>query len=184
MPFGSLWLPVVVSTAAVWFLSAILHMVLRYHRADYKKLPNEDAAAQGLRGPAPGVYVIPYCSDPAQMKDPAMLKRYEDGPVAMITMMRNGAPAMGKYLLQWLLLCFLVSFVTAYIARHTLTAGADGLTVLRLTGTVAFIAYGFGYFQDSIWKGIPWANSLRGLFDALLYGLVTGFIFRAFWPGA
>ena len=118
------------------------------------------------------------------MKDPAVRKRYEDGPVAMITMMRSGAPAMGKYLLQWFLFCFLVSFATAYIARNTLSFGEDGLSVLRLTGTVSFLAYGFGYFQDSIWKGIPWANSLRGLFDSLLYALATGLIFRVLWPGA
>ena len=184
MPFGSLWLPVVVSAVAVWFLSAILHMVLKYHRADYKKLPNEDAAAQALRGPVPGVYFVPHHTDPSQLKDPAVRKRYEDGPVAIITMMRNGVPAMGKHLLQWFLFCFLVSFVTAYIARHTLPPGEDGLSVLRLTGTVAFLAYGFGYLQDSIWKGILWANSLRGIVDAALYALATGLIFRAFWPGA
>lgn len=184
MPLGSLWLPVVVSAVAVWILSAILHMVLKYHRADHRKLPNEDAAARALRGPAPGVYFVPYLADPSQMKDPAVRKRYEDGPVAIVTMMRNGVPAMGKYLLQWFLFCFLVSFVTAYVARHTLTPGTDGLTVLRITGTVALLGYGFGYFQDSIWKGIPWANSLRGLLDAVLYALATGFIFRAFWPGA
>lgn len=186
MPFGSLWLPVVVSAVAVWFLSAILHMVLKYHRADYSKLPDEDAVSQALRGgsPGPGVYVLPFVMDPSKRNDPAVVKRYNDGPVAMITMMRNGVPAMGKYLLQWFVFCFLVSFATAYIARNTLSFGADGLSVLRLTGTVAFLAYGFGYFQDSIWKGIPWPISLRGLFDSLLYALATGFIFRALWPEA
>jgi hypothetical protein len=186
MPFGSLWLPVVVSAVAVWFLSAILHMVLKYHRADHRKLPSEDAVSQALRqaAPSPGVYFTPYLVDPSQLKDPAVRKRYEDGPVAIFTVMRNGVPAMGKHLLQWFVFCFLVSFATAYIARNTLDFGEDGLSVLRLTGAVAFLAYGFGYIQDSIWKGIPWANSLRGIVDAVLYALATGLIFRAFWPGA
>ena len=52
MPFGSLWLPVVVSAVAVWFVSAILHMVLKYHRADYRQLPNEEAVVQGMRAAA------------------------------------------------------------------------------------------------------------------------------------
>jgi hypothetical protein len=56
--------------------------------------------------------------------------------------------------------------------------------VLRITGTVAFVAYGFGYIQDSIWKAIPWSNSLRGIVDALIFGLVTGLVFRQLWPGA
>jgi hypothetical protein len=77
-----------------------------------------------------------------------------------------------------------VSFVTAYVARNTLSPGTDGLLVLRITGTVAFAAYGFGYLQDSIWKSIPWSNSLRGIIDALLYALTTGLVFRWLWPDA
>lgn len=186
MPFGSLWLPVVLSAVAVWFVSAILHMALKYHRADYKQLAGEDAVAPPLRqaAKAPGVYVIPYAMDPGQMKDPAIQKKYEEGPVALITVLRNGPPNLGKHLVQWFLFCLLVSFVTGYVARHTLSPGTDGLNVLRVTGTLAFIAYGFGYFQDSIWKGIPWSNSLRGLIDAAVYAVVTGLVFRFLWPGA
>jgi hypothetical protein len=186
MPFGSLWLPVVVSAVAVFVVSSIVHMVLRYHRADYKGLPDEDSVAAALRKdkPAPGVYFIPHCLDMAQLKDPAIRKKFEDGPVAILTLRPNGQPSMGKSLVQWFLLCFLVSFVTAYIARHTLNSASDGLAVLRITGTVAFVAYGFGYLQDSIWKSIPWSNSLRGIFDAVLYGLTTGLVFRLLWPGA
>lgn len=184
MPFGSLWLPVVVSAVAVWFLSAILHMVLKYHRADHRPLPNEEAVAQVMRAtpPGPGIFMIPHLEDPAMMKDPAARKRFEDGPVAIITVLRNGPPAMGKYLLQWLVFCLLVSFTAAYVARHTLAAGADGKEVLRITGTLAFLGYGFGYLQDVIWKAVPWPNALRGIFDAALYALATGLVFRLLWP--
>jgi hypothetical protein len=186
MPFGSLWLPVLVSAVAVWLVSSILHMALKYHRADYKQLSDEESVAQAVRkvGPAPGLYVMPYCTEMPQMKDPAVRRRYDEGPVAILTVMRNGPPAMGKSLGLWLLFCFLVSFVTAYIVRHTLSPDSAGLEVLRLTGTIAFVGYGLGYFQDSIWKGIPWSNSLRGILDAAIYGLVTGLVFRFLWPGA
>jgi hypothetical protein len=183
MPFGSLWLPVIVSAVAVWIVSAILHMVLRYHRADYRPLPNEDAVAAALRGtPGPGYYVLPYC-EPAQMKDPAFQKKYQEGPIAMVAVLRNGVPNMGKSLGLWLLFCFLVSFAAAYVARHTLAPGAPGLEVMRLTGTIAFLGYGYGYFQDIIWKGIPWPNALRGLIDAAVYAVLTGLVFRLLWPG-
>ena len=186
MPFGSLWLPVVVSAVAVWIVSAIVHMVLRYHRADYKGLPNEEFVAAALRkdAPAPGVYFIPYCAEMSQLKDPAVRKKFEEGPVAILTLRRNGPPTMGASLVQWFLLCFLVSFVTGYIARHTLSAGTAGLEVMRITGTVAFVAYGFGYLQDSIWKSMPWSNTLRSLLDAALYALTTGLVFRLLWPAA
>lgn len=186
MPFGSLWLPVVVSAVAVWLVSAILHMVLKYHRADHRQLPDEEAIAAAMRqaGPGPGVYMTPYCADTSAMKDPAFLKRYEEGPVAIITVMRSGAPAMGKYLLQWFLFCLLVSFVASYVARHTLAPGADPLEVMRITGAVAFAGYGLGYVQDSIWKAIPWSNSLRGILDAVIYAVLTGLVFRLLWPAA
>ncbi len=183
MPFGSLWLPVIVSAAAVWIVSAVLHMVLKYHQSDYKPLGDEASVGQALRkaATAPGVYMIPYCTH-SQMKDPAVQKKFVDGPVAMITVMRSGAPAMGKYLLQWLGFCFLVSFVTGYVARHTLSPDTDLLEVLRITTTTAFLAYGFGSIQDSIWKAIPWSNSLKGIADAAVYAVVTGLVFRFLWP--
>jgi hypothetical protein len=184
MPFGSLWLPVVVAAVAVWIVSAILHMALKYHMADYKKLPDEETVAGALRKEslAPGYYFLPYAMG-SSMKDPAVIKRFQDGPVAFLTVLRNGPPAFGKSLVQWLLLCFLVSFVIAYVARHTLTPATDGMTVLRVTGTIAFLGYGFGYFQDSIWRGMPWSNTWRGIADALVYAIVTGLIFRWLWPG-
>ncbi len=186
MPFGSLWLPGVVSAVAVWIVSAIVHMVLRYHRADYKRLPDEEAVGAALRkdNPGPGLYFLPYCAEMSEMKDPAVRKKFEDGPVGFVTLRRNGMPSMGPSLAQWFLLCLLISFVTATIARHTLGFGTDGRVVFHITGAIAFVAYGFGYFQDSIWKGIPWSNTVRGLIDALLYGATTGLVFWCLWPSA
>ena len=40
---GSLWLPVLLSAVLVFIVSALVHMVLKYHNSDYKRLPNEDA---------------------------------------------------------------------------------------------------------------------------------------------
>jgi len=184
MPFGSLWLPVVVSAVAVFVASSIVHMLMRHHKDDYKGLSNEDDVRSAIRkgSPAPGFYVIPYCPDPSQMKDPAVAKKYTDGPVALVTIVKSGLPRMGKHLGQWFAFCFLTSFVAAYVARHTLAPGAEPLTVWRITGTVAFAAYGIGAIPDSIWKGLPWGNTARALADALAYALLTGLTFRLLWP--
>ena len=161
MPFGTLWLPCVVSAVAVFIASALAHMVLKYHKADYKGLPNEEAFAEPMRkmGLTPGLYVHPYCSDPSQMKDPAVLARYEKGPVALISVLPNGAPRMGMHLTQWF-----------------------GLMVMRITGTVAFAGYVLGNLQDMIWKGQPVGNTVRGVIDGVLYAVVTGLVFRLLWP--
>ena len=186
MPFGSLWIPVVVSTLTVFVLSFLAHMVLKHHKLDYRGLSNETAVAEAIRkgGPAPGVYMIPHCDDHSQLKDPAFVKKFTDGPVALLTVMRSGPPSMVKSLVQWFLLCLFISFTAAYVARHTLSHGSAGLEIMRITGSVALVGYAFGYFQDSIWKGIPWANSLRGIADAVVFALATGLVFRLLWPAA
>jgi hypothetical protein len=115
------------------------------------------------------------------MKDPAVRKRYEDGPVGMLTLSPTVRRRMGKHLALWFVYCFLVSIVTPYVARNTLTYTTDGMTVLPITAAVAFAGYVLGYIQDSIWKGVPWANSVRGMIDGTIYAVVTGHIFRLLW---
>jgi hypothetical protein len=182
MALGSLWLPVIASALAVWLLSSITHMALKYHKADYRGLPNEEGASAALRGTPVGHYFLPYCPDYSQLKDPAVQKKFQDGPIALITVMPSGSPTMGKPLTLWLLYCLLVSFVVAYIARHTLNPASAGLEVMRITGTGAFLAYGVGAIPSSIWAGLPWGNTFRTLFDALLYAAATGLVFRYLRP--
>ncbi len=186
MPFGSLWLPVVVSAVVVFVLSSLVHMVLRYHRADYRALPDEAAvrAALGTVADRPGHYMTPHAVDNARMKDPAVQEAFAKGPIAMITVLPKGAPALPKYLAMWFLLAFFVSFTVGYVARHSLGYATDGLTIMRVTGTVAFAAYGISHISDSIWKGQPWSNTGRALLDALIYAVGTGLVFRLLWPAA
>ena len=186
MPFLSLWIPVLVSAVAVFVISSILHMALKYHSADYKALPNEDAVREALgKGSlAPGLYQLPHCTDMKSMQDAAHKAKYEKGPVAVITVIPNGVPAMPKYLAQWFMFSVFVSFVVAYVARHTLHPGSDGMLVMRITGTVAFAAYGLTNVLDSIWKGQPWANTGRALIDGAIYAVTTGATFRLLWPAA
>jgi hypothetical protein len=46
---GSLWLPILLSSVLVFIVSAIVHMVLKYHNKDYTRLPNEDAVRAAIR---------------------------------------------------------------------------------------------------------------------------------------
>ena len=186
MPFGSLWIPVTVSAAVVFLASSVLHMALKYHRADVRALPNEDAVreALGKGSPSAGVYFSPHCVDMKQMKEPALREKFEKGPVALITIYPKGAPALPKHLALWFAFSVFVSFVAAYVARHTLHPGEDGMLVMRITGTVAFAGYGLSHVSDSIWKGQPWSNTARALCDGLVYSILTGLTFRLLWPAA
>jgi hypothetical protein len=184
MPFGSLWLPVLVSGAAVWIASAIVWMVLPHHRSDFKSLKDEPSVADALRkqGLPPGEYRVPYCSDMKAMKDPAFVKKLEDGPVALVVLTKPGPPAMGKSLGLYLAFTVFVSFVVAYIARLTLQPSSSGAEVFRLTGTVAIATYALGVIPESIWMGRPWPHTIKSVIDAAAYGLLTGAVFMLLWP--
>ena len=65
-----LWLPIVVSAAACWVMSAIIWTALKYHNSDYKKAADEDSVRAALKGNAPGYYLLPYCLDPGDLKNP------------------------------------------------------------------------------------------------------------------
>ena len=56
-----LWLPTIVSAAAVWIASAIAWMAMPHHKGDFKALPNENALMDAVRAQnvAPGVYGFP-----------------------------------------------------------------------------------------------------------------------------
>jgi hypothetical protein len=184
MPFGSLWLPVLVSAALIWIASAIVWMALPHHKSDFSKLPSEDGVADALRklGLPPGQYLLPFMRDMKNMKDPAVVKRFEDGPIAMITVRPNGVPGMGKNLILYFGYCLLVSFMTAYVARHTLNFGATRLDVFHLTGTVAIVAYTMAVIPESIWMWRPWPTTIKNICDSIAYGLMTGAVFACLWP--
>ena len=60
--------------------------------------------------------------------------------------------------------------------------GASYLAVFRVTGTAAFLAYGFVGFQDSIWFGLPGKVAFKHALDGLVYALLTAGIFAWLWP--
>ena len=179
-----LWMPIVAASVFVFLLSSILHMVFKYHHSDYRPLPDEAATLEKLRalGLTPGLYHFPYCREPKEMGTPEMVKRYEQGPIGVMTVMPTGQPAMGKYLGLWFAYTLVVGVFVAYIAGRTMATGTPYLAVFRFTGTVAFMAYGVGNLVNSIWKGQPWRATCKEAFDGLLYSLMTAGAFGWLWP--
>ena len=180
----SLWLPILVSGVLVFLASFVIHMVLPYHRGDFKKLPAEDAVADALRAQniAPGEYMLPCGSGPASMRDPAFIDKMARGPVAILTFMKPGKPNMGPQLLQWFVYCLVVGVLAAYVAGRALAPGARYLEAFRFAGPAAFIGYAVALWQDSIWYKRPWGTTLRNTFDGLVYGMLTAGAFGWLWP--
>jgi hypothetical protein len=182
----SLWLPILVSAVAVFVVSSIIHMVLTYHRRDYAQVPSEDAVMDALRAAnlAPGDYMLPSCSGPKQMKDPAFIEKMSRGPVVLMTVCKSGPPNMGASLVQWFIFCVVVGVFAAYVAGRSLGPGAEYLAVFRIAGATAFAGYALGQLVDSIWYMRQWSTTIKNVFDGLIYALVAAGVFGSLWPAA
>jgi hypothetical protein len=160
-----------------------MHMLLPYHQGDYRQLPEEDKLLAALRtvGLQRGLYIFPYGTH-KEMKSPAMIEKYKQGPVGMITVFPSGPPAMPKFLGQWFAYTLIIGFFVAYLTGRTVAPGANYLGVFRVAGTAAFLAYGLGNLSNGIWKGQPWGMTLKEVIDGLVFGLLTAGTFGWLWP--
>jgi hypothetical protein len=183
VPLAALWLPIVLSAVIVFVASAIMHMVLPYHRSDYQKLPDEDKVLAALRsvGLKQGLYTFPFCTH-QDMKSSAAIEKFKQGPVGMLTVFPSGPPAMPKFLGMWFVFCLIVGLFDAYLTGHTVAPGAPYPAVFRVAGTAAFLGYGLGHLSDGIWKGQPWGMTIKEVLDGLVYGLLTAGTFGWLWP--
>ena len=179
-----LWLPILLAAVVVFVASSVMHMVLTYHKADYKKLPNEERVLEAMRSqqPAPGAYMFPHSPSLKEAGSAEMVEKFKKGPVGILNVLPSGPPAMGMGLVLWFGFCLLVGVFVAYLAGRTLSAGAEYLAVFRVAGTVGFVGYSLGNIPNSIWRGQPWSSTLRHTFDGLVYGLLTAGVFGWLWP--
>jgi hypothetical protein len=179
-----LWLPIIVSAAAVFIVSSIIHMVLPYHKSDFRKLPREDDVREALEKSHihRGEYMFPYATESKERNSQEFKEKMNKGPVGILTIFPSGSFNMGYSLATWFIYCIVVSIFSAYIAGHALIPGAIFHSVFRFAGATAFIGYSFALVQDSIWFGRSWANTFKSLFDGLIYALLTAGIFGWLWP--
>jgi hypothetical protein len=180
---SALWLPIVLSAVIVFVASSIMHTLLTYHRGDYRQLPDEDKLLAAMRaaGPKRGFYTFPF-STHKEMKSPATIEKFKQGPVGMLTVFPSGPPAMPKFLGMWIAYCLIIGFFVAYLTGRTVAPGANYLAVFRVAGTAAFLAYGVGQLSNGIWKGQPWGMTLKEVIDGLVYALLTAGTFGWLWP--
>lgn len=180
----SLWLPVLVSAVFVFVASALIHMVLSYHRSDFGGIAKQDAVMDALRpfNIPPGEYMLPYSETQKERESPEFIEKANKGPVAFITVFPNGVPGMGKSLAQWFVFCVVVSILAAYITSRALDPGAHYLEVFRFAGCTAFVGYALALAQNSIWYRRAWSVTLKSMFDGLIYGCLTAGTFGWLWP--
>jgi hypothetical protein len=174
-------MPILVSAAFVWIASALSHMVLPFHKGDWKGLPDEARATDALAGVPAGNYMFPFCTM-SEMKEPAFQEKENRGPNGTVVIW-PGPVNMGRNLILTLLSYIVIGVFVAYLTWHAFAGGApEYLDVFRIAGTCAFMAYGLAYVPHVIWF-----RSVRlwpELLDALIYALVTAGTFGWLWPAA
>jgi hypothetical protein len=183
VPLTALWLPILLSAVIVFVASSVMHMLLPYHRGDYHQLPDEDNLRTTLRtaGLKPGLYMFPFGTH-KDMKSPALMEKYRQGPVGMMTILPSGPPVMPKFLGMWFVYCLIIGFFVAYLTGRTVMPGANYLAVFRVAGTAGFLAYGLGHLSNGIWKGQSWSMTIKEVIDGLVYGLLTAGTLGWLWP--
>jgi hypothetical protein len=184
VPTLSLWLPILLSAILVFIVSSIIHMVLPYHRSDFKRVSAEDDVQEALRkfDIPPGEYYMPHAGSPKEMGTPEYLEKMKKGPVVFMTVLPSGPPTMGQSLIQWFIYSLLVGFLAAYIAGRALEPGAGYLYVFRFVGVTAFVGYAVALWQNSIWYKRSLSNTLKSTFDGFIYACVTAGTFGWLWP--
>ena len=83
-----LWLPIIVGAVIVFITSAVIWMMMPWHKNEFAQFPDEAGLMAALKksNPPHGTYVIPWMSE-EQRKDKAAMeahmKRVAEGPAGM-----------------------------------------------------------------------------------------------------
>ena len=184
----SLWLPILLSAAAVWIVSTIFGMPFLHHKNDFIGLPptEEDAFMAFLRtsGIKPGNYLFPDFRTRAAMESEKVTKALKEGPVGHLSLWRtplNGG-GMGGKLAGTFIVYLVVSTLIAYLASVALTKPAEFAKVFQVVGTAGILAYSFSFIPSAIWFGAYKRTIVAGIIDGIVCGAITGAIFAWRWP--
>ena len=179
-----LWLPVILSTVIVFVASALVHMVLPWHKNDYPLLPNQNKVMDALRSLnlPKGDYMIPKAADMAEMRSPAFKEEFEKGPMVLMTVIPKPTLSMSRNLMMWFVYVFIINGFGGYIAARALPFGAPYLHVFRFVGATCFLGYAGATWPESIWFQRSWKLTLKATFDGLLYALLAAGTYGWLWP--
>jgi hypothetical protein len=180
---SSLWLPILLSAVAVWFLSLIFGMALPHHKQDWINLPDEEGFMDDLRkrGIKPGNYLFPDFRDPKAMKTPKVEKALKEGPVGHLSVWKTPVTMTDK-MVGAFIVHLIVAILIAYLTRLALPGAAPFARVFQIAATAGILAYSFSFIPNALWFGAYKRTIVASIIDGIIFGLVTGAIFAWRWP--
>jgi hypothetical protein len=185
-----LWLPILLSAAAVWVVSIILGMALPHHKQDWIALPASQGGEDGFmddlrkRGIKPGNYLFPDFRDPKSMKSEKVQKALNEGPVGHLSLWKTPL-TMGDKMIGSFIVYFVASTLIAYLTRIALpptTGPTPFAKVFQVAATAGILAYCFSFIPSAIWWGSYKRTIVANVIDGIIYAAITGAIFAWRWP--
>jgi hypothetical protein len=184
-----LWLPILLSAAAVWIVSMIVWMALPHHKGDFIGLPDEDGFMDYIRtsGIKPGNYTFPDSRGRAAMQSEKVQKAWKEGPVGHLSVWPTPL-TMGGKLITTFIVYLVVSILIAYLTRVAVppTSGATPpptfARVFQVATTAGILAYCFSFIPSAIWWSSYKRTIVANFVDGIIYGVITGAIFAWLWP--
>jgi hypothetical protein len=125
---------------------------------------------------------MPNAGSPEAMKSPEYKARLRKGPLVMMTVLASDGYAMGKRLAQWFVYTLIVSALAGMVAGHAGGSAASPRLIFHFVAVIAFASYGLALAQNSIWYSRKWSTTFKSMFDAAIYGMLTGATFMWLWP--
>lgn len=179
-----LWLPIVVTSVAVFVCSFLVWAILPHHRDDWAKLPNEDAFRQFLKSqnyPA-GAYIFPKMSH-KECNTPEGKAAMKSAPMGEIRVWKD--PSMAKNMIGTFLVFLIATVLIAYVSWHVRsTLGGDFADRFQVIGVIGLLTYCFSFIPNMIWFQGGTRGLVNCILDGVLYGVVTGAAFSWLWPVA
>lgn len=181
----SLWLPILLSAVAVWFVSTLFGMPFLHHKNDWIGLSpaEEDAFTEFLRksGIKPGNYLFPDFRTREQMESDKVKRALDEGPIGHLSVWPPPL-TMGGKLAGTFVVYLAVSTLIAYLASAALPKGAAFAKVFQVAGTAGILASSFAFIPNAIWFGAYRRTIVLSVVDGIVFGLLTGAIFAWRWP--
>ena len=179
----ALWLPILLSAAAVWIVSTLFGMPFLHHKNDWIGLPDEDAFMEFLRksGIKPGNYLFPDFRTREAMESEKVSKALKEGPVGHLSVWQPPL-GMGGKLAATFIVYLVVSTLIAYHASVALPRPSEFAKVFQVVGTAGILAYSFSFIPSTIWFGAYKRTIVMSIIDGIVYGAITGAIFAWRWP--
>lgn len=179
--FIDLWLPILIGTVVLFFLSFLFWAVLPHHFGDHKKLPDEDAFMDFLRSQniPPGNYIYPCAAKASEQHSKENVEKYTAGPRGLLDLYEMPVMPvnMAKTILYFFVTVSTIGYIT-HVACPPASEGLDFMRVFRIAGTIAILTYATSNVLNRVWfKKRVWTEIL----DGVIYGLVLGLIFASFW---